>query len=333
MNLKWMIAAVTVCLMAGCVPSLHPWYADKDVTFEEKLLGVWDQEKDNNLWTFEKGTGESKGYRLTIVSKDKEKEPALLEAHLFKINGKSYLDMFPAGDSLDKANDFFKLHITGLHQLLRIDSIQPTVQFRMLNPDTIGKMIKAKPDLLAHEAPGDGDGVLLTASTEKLQKFIAEHTDEEEFFGGTNDLTRRSPLFAEKDFSFEPKLVGRWIDSDGAVCFCDSVNNQSYRITTIRSKPDNTEVTRYGCAAVSINNRRFLAAYEGRGVTVSGGSDADRTPDLVVWIEQMEPNPQYRVMSYAEAAGIVKMKDEEFKTAVEKLPKVRWIPLVPAEKK
>ncbi len=333
MNSKWMIAAVAVCLWAGCVPSVHPWYADKDVTFEEKLLGVWDQDKEDNLWIFEKGEGESKGYRLTIVAKDKDTEPALLDAHLFKINGKLYMDLCAAGDSLENTNEFFRIHLLPIHQIFRIASIQPTLKFSLLNPDTIGKMLKAKPELLAHESPGDDDGVLLTASTEKLQKFIAEHADDEEFFGGENELTRRSPLFTEKDFAFEPKLVGRWIDGDGTVCFSEAVNNQSYRILAIRSTPEKTEVHHYSAAVVSINNRRFVAVYEGgRPITVSGGSDADRTPDLLLWIEQVEPNPQYRVMSYAEAAGIVKMKDEEFKAAVEKLPKVRWAPLVPKDK-
>lgn len=333
MKSKWTIATLVACLLAGCVPSLHPWYADKDVTFEEKLLGVWNQEKEDNLWIFEKGDEQSKGYRLTIVSEDKEKDPALLEAHLFKINGKSYLDMFPAGNSFDNANDFFKLHITGLHQLLRIDSIQPTVQFRMLNPDTTGKMLKEKPDLIAHENPADTESVLLTASTEKLQKFIAEHTDDEEFYGEANALIRRSPLFAEKDFSFEPKLVGRWIDGDGTICISEDVNQKTYRILGIQSNPEGTKVSHYGCAVVTINNRRFLAVYEGRSVTVTGGSDADRTPDLLLWIEQVEPSPQYRVMNYAEAAGVLKTNDEQFKQAVEKLTKLRWTPLVPAEKK
>jgi hypothetical protein len=334
MKSKWMIAAVAVCLAAGCVPSVHPWYADKDVTFEEKLLGVWQQEKEDTLWTFEKGTGESKGYRLTIVSKHKDKEPARLVAALFKINGKMYLDMFPAGDSLENANEFFQIQIIGVHQLLRIDSIQPTVQFHMLNPDAFGKMLKAKPDLLAHESPGDGDGVLLTASTEKLQKFLAEHADDEDLFDGEVELTRRSPLFAEKDFTFEPKLVGRWIDDDGTICVSEAVKNQSYRITAIRSTPEGAKVSHYGAAVVTINKRSFCAVYEGdRKITVSGGSDADRTPDLLLWIEQLEPTQQYRVMDYTHAAEILKMNDEQFKQAMDKLPKVRWIPLIPAEKK
>jgi hypothetical protein len=331
MNSKWMIAALAVCLSAGCVPSLHPWYADKDVTFEEKLLGVWNQDKEDNLWIFEKGEGEKKFYRLTIVSKDKI--PSVLGATLFKVNGKTYLDTFPGSESLQNTNEFFQTNIVGVHQLLRIDSIQPMVQFRMLNPDTIGKMLKAKPELLAHESPGDGDGVLLTAPTEKLQKFIAEHTDDENFFTEANTLTRRSALFAEKDFAFEPKLVGRWIDDDGSVCVSEAVNNQSYRITAIRSTPEGTKVSHYGAAVVTINKRSFCAVYEGdRKIAVSGGSDADRTPDLLLWIEQLEQTQQYRVMGYTEAAEILKMNDEQFKQAMEKLPKVRWIPLVPKDK-
>jgi hypothetical protein len=331
MNTKWMITAVAVCLAAGCVPSLHPWYADKDVTFEEKLLGAWQQEKEGNLWIFEKGEGEKKFYRLTIVSKDKI--PSVLEATLFKIDGKMYLDMSPGSGSLENTNEFFQIHILRVHQLLRIDSIQPTVQFRMLNPDSIGEMLKDKPELVAHESQSGNDGVLLTASSEKLQKFIANNTDNEEFFGGENELTRRSPLFAEKDFTFDPKLVGRWIDGDGTVCFSEAVNNQSYRILAIRSTPEGAKVRHYSAAVVTINKRSFVAVYEGgRAIAVSGGSDADRTPDLLLWIEQVEPTPQYRIMEYAEAAGILKMNDEQFKSAMEKLSKVRWTKLVEEKK-
>jgi hypothetical protein len=333
MKSKWMIAAVAVCLAAGCVPSVHPWYADKDVTFEEKLLGTWKQDKEDTLWTFEKGEGESKGYRLTIISKDKDKDPALLEAHLFKINGKMYLDTYPGSNALYSSNDFLKFHLAGTHMLYRLDTIQPTIEFRTLNPDTIGKMLKDKPELIAHESPSGNDGVLLTAPTEKLQKFIAEHAEDEKFFGEANALTRRSPLFAEKDFGFEPKLVGRWIDGDGTVCISEAVKNESYRIIAIQSTPEGAEVHHFSAAVATINNRRFVSVYESaREIAVSGGSDADRTPDLLLWIEQVEPTPQYRVMEYAEAAEIVKMNDEQFKSAVEKLAKVRWTKLVEEKK-
>ncbi len=329
MKSKWMVSVLVACLLGGCVPSLHPWFTDKDVVFEEKLLGAWKQKDEDNLWIFEKGEG--KEYRLTITSEDKE--PSLFEANLVKIGGKMYMDLCPGENSLESTNEFFRIHLLPVHQLLRIDSIQSTVEFRLLNPDTIQKLLEAKPNLLAHESPGDDDGILFTASTEKLQKFIVDHTDDENFFAEANTLTRRTPLFSEKDFTFEPKLAGRWIDNDGTIYASDAVNNQFYRILAIRSKPEGPEVQRYGGAIVTINRRRFIAAYRGRwDITVSGGSDADRTPDLLLWIEQVEPTPQYRVMDYNEAVETLKLNDEQFKSAMEKFMQVRWIPLVSAEK-
>ncbi len=332
MKTKWWIGLVAAVLIAGCVPSIHPWFKDEDVVFEEKLLGVWEQENENNIWVFEKGDGEKKEYRLTILSK--EKIPSVFQATLFKLDGKFYLDSFPGSESLRNTNEFFQTNIIGVHQLYRLDSIEPTMQFRILNPDTIGKMLKEKPDLIAHESPRDDEAVLLTAATEKLQKFISDHADEEKFLSETNTLKRRTPLFTEKDFGFESKLVGRWIDADGTICIIEGVNNQSYRAIAIRSNAEKTEITNYGAAVVTINSRRFVAVYEGiQAVKVSSGTDADRTPDLLLWIEQMDPVPQYRVIEYAQAAEILKMNDEQFKSAVEKLYKVRWIPLVPAEKR
>lgn len=326
MKTKWWVGLAAVVLLAGCIPSLHPWFMDKDVTFEEKLLGAWGGEDGKGQWIFEKGQDKDPAYRVTIYD---DKEVSILKGTLFKVDGKYYLDTCPVEETLNNLGDFTRMHFLPGHQLFRFDTIEPTIQYRILKPDTITNLLKEKPDLLAHEPVGDSEVALLTAPSEKMRKFLAEHANDEDFFGDSTTLKRLNPLFTEKDFSFEPKLVGRWIDDDGTICISEAVNNQSYRIIGIHFDPEGMEVHHYSAAVVTINNRRFVAVYEGgRPIAVSGGSDADRTPDLLLWIEQTEPTPQYRVIEYAQAAEILKTNDEQFKTAVEKLPKVRWTKLV-----
>ena len=40
---KWLTVLALAILMCGCVPSLQPFYTDKDLTFDSNLLGVWGE--------------------------------------------------------------------------------------------------------------------------------------------------------------------------------------------------------------------------------------------------------------------------------------------------
>jgi len=186
-------------LLGSCVPSLHPLYTDKELVFEEKLLGSWGKESDQ-AWKFEKGQ-EEKSYDLTTdekgkkgeftvflvkiqdVSKaDKEKEaarPALL-----------FLDLYPKEPKLE-TSDFYKFHLLPVHTFYKIEQIGPTLKMRAMNPDKLKKMLKDKPDLIKHEVRDDM--VILTASTEQLQKFMLEHVNDEGLFAEPSEMERVEP--------------------------------------------------------------------------------------------------------------------------------------------
>jgi hypothetical protein len=42
---KFAIFAIGI-LLAGCIPSLHQLYTDKDVVYDSKLIGVWKDPND-----------------------------------------------------------------------------------------------------------------------------------------------------------------------------------------------------------------------------------------------------------------------------------------------
>ncbi len=58
MRTKKLLFHLPAALLAGCVPvmSLHPLYTDKDVIFEEKLLGTWldDPNSPDTAWQFKR---------------------------------------------------------------------------------------------------------------------------------------------------------------------------------------------------------------------------------------------------------------------------------------
>ncbi len=61
----WFVGALVI--LAGCVPSLHPLYTDKDTVFELALLGKWSEKDSKATWTFTKGN--KKQYNLVLDSR------------------------------------------------------------------------------------------------------------------------------------------------------------------------------------------------------------------------------------------------------------------------
>ena len=72
-------------LMSGCVPSLHRFYSEGDLVFNNCLIGKWTDVGYKDSWQFERRG--PKKYRLTQVNEDGES--TLYEAALFTVGGKT----------------------------------------------------------------------------------------------------------------------------------------------------------------------------------------------------------------------------------------------------
>jgi len=62
-----------------------------------------------------------------------------------------------------------------------------------MNPEQMKEVLKKHPDAIAHRVVFDGN-IVLTASTADLQKFVVEHVNDEEFFGGPIELKRKAAI-------------------------------------------------------------------------------------------------------------------------------------------
>ena len=185
MKTKRILATVFIILLGGCVPSLHELYTEDTLVFEKKLLGQWTHEDE--IWQFEKGGGE-KSYDLTIIKKEEGR--SVLVGHLVKIDDKLFLDLYPGEMELG-VGDFYKMHLLPAHTFLKLEAIEPQLAMRAMMPDTLGKLLKEKPEIIKHETIDDR--VVLTASPKKLQEFLKTHADYEDFFGDALELSRYVP--------------------------------------------------------------------------------------------------------------------------------------------
>ena len=86
--------------LAGCVPSLNPLYTEKDLIFDEALLGVWsEKENSNDGWTFRKR--DEKSYLLVVQAGEKS-SPFI--AHLVQLGKYRFLDLYPDEAGLKELN-------------------------------------------------------------------------------------------------------------------------------------------------------------------------------------------------------------------------------------
>ena len=74
---KFLLLLAGLLLLTGCVPvdSLNPLYTDKDLAFDESLLGSWvgpDNGDDGVLEFIARDEDGKKSYSLVMTEKDKD---------------------------------------------------------------------------------------------------------------------------------------------------------------------------------------------------------------------------------------------------------------------
>jgi hypothetical protein len=177
--------AVLGLALAGCiVPSVYPFYTEKDLVFEAALLGAWhpatgdDPEKET--WTFAKD-GDT-AYLFTMV---KDTETNLFSAHLFKLKEHLFMDCLFLRDD----------DTTGIppHYLLKVEQLRPILKLTTLDYKWVADYLEKNPGAIRHtlalDKPGDpGTHVVLTADTKDLQKFVLKHLDDPKVFVDAGEM-------------------------------------------------------------------------------------------------------------------------------------------------
>jgi hypothetical protein len=179
-------------LLCSCIPSVNPFYTDKDVIFDPRLLGAW-QEKDKpdnpDVWKFEGTT--NKMYKLMIT--EKEGKQGTFTAHLFQLKQEYFLDLIPEDcNYATNQADLVAASMFPGHLLVRVPQIEPELKLALFDFDWLQKHLEKNPKSLAHHR--EGDRLLLTAATRDLQKFVLQHLGEGELFAKPDYMVRRTNI-------------------------------------------------------------------------------------------------------------------------------------------
>lgn len=180
----FLLAMTAAVLMSGCVPALHPLYTEQDLIFDAALIGVWQEvDAEGETWDFARTTDDS--YRLVYT--DEEGRQGAFQARLLRIEGTTFLDLYPEEPAL-AANDFYAMHLLRAHSFLLVDSIEPELRIRAMDPAWLEEYLEQAPGAIAHEVLEGG--IVLTASTRDLQRFVLEHLETDGAFSDASTMHR-----------------------------------------------------------------------------------------------------------------------------------------------
>ena len=179
------LAFAIAALSQGCIPSLHPIYTENDLIFDKALVGQWKDQDPNShrQWRFTSSNEES--YRLVYGNSDGEQ--SVFHAHLARIQGTMFLDVQPEEREL-RADPFFESHVILGHSFLHVERIQPQLRLRAMDPTWLEQHLEKNPEAIACEKL-NGD-IVITASTQELQRFVLRHVTTEGAFMEASNFKR-----------------------------------------------------------------------------------------------------------------------------------------------
>ncbi len=229
---KLLVLFAGLLLLTGCVPvdSLNPLYTDKDVAFDESLLGSWvgpDKGEEGGLEILARNQDGKKSYLLVMTDRDKDLKvfkKTVYYAQLVKLNEHLFLDVVQqsfepqsttyalqvksgkGGPTIQPAllrigeaaymefqtgapDGKVAAHVRRAHWILKVVREEKTLHLDWIDDEVFRKAVQAGTVKLPSVLLGEGKNkdVVITASTQELQKFVVEHADDKTFFTGKTE--------------------------------------------------------------------------------------------------------------------------------------------------
>ena len=182
-----LLASLTGCLAIA----LNGFYLPGDLVQDERMMGQWDQVKDQDKEGAEADDAAAKinlrfasngksGYDLALTEGEKTNS---FTANLFLLNDQLYLDLNPQLDSLTEMNSYFSSHLVKAHSVARVQLSDDRLKLIFMDSDSLKKIILRRKIKMEYCIIIENDDqVFLTGQTEELQKLLKKYPAE--LFGG-----------------------------------------------------------------------------------------------------------------------------------------------------
>lgn len=176
-------------LSAQEVLSLEPIFSERDAVLIPEFEGDWVLQSYKRDTVSVQKTGDN-FYHFRYVS---DGESSVFEAGFIRVGSRLFLDLCPViSDTV--GNSYYKEHLLGAHSLGGVSLQNDTLRLAGLSYRWFFDQVIANKVTASHSWVNNS--LMLTIPTDELQKFMAEHAEEKNFFD--NDLVlKRIPKQAK----------------------------------------------------------------------------------------------------------------------------------------
>lgn len=186
-TLKACLAIAVIALLGACVPSINPFYLEKDVIMDKQIEGVWIN-NDNEVWKFDADKGNN-AYTLKVTQNDGK--TGELKAKLFKLGKECFIDLLPNNcEFATNQADIINVSVFPGHLLIHVSQFEPQLKIVFMDYDWLAKTLEKTPSTLPYHS--EEKLIILTASTQQLQEFTLKHMTE--LFHKEEAFNRKSSL-------------------------------------------------------------------------------------------------------------------------------------------
>jgi hypothetical protein len=196
MNIRKLFFYLLAGILGGCIPvmSLHPLCTEKDIAFDEKLLGTWVDDSNETTWQFTDTNKPEKAYKLIFI--DKEGQKGSFIALLLKLENRLFLDVYPDEKPCDEKDPnkvewlYNALFLIPAHTFIKINAVEPQLKLQLTDDEELKKLLEKDPNAVEHTLVYE-DKLVLTASTKELQAFVLKYAGDSRLFTKESVLTRK----------------------------------------------------------------------------------------------------------------------------------------------
>jgi hypothetical protein len=171
-----LLLLIVSLVLSGCIPSVHPLYNEDDLVFNEEILGEWVEAGSEVKWVFEAASYNSYVLRIT-----EDRKLSNIELHIVKLGDNFFFDFYPGdNDHIKDMNGYLSLQFIPVHTFAKVNITPEYIEVYRLDPSWLEEILDNDPSQIKHEKTSEY--ILLTASTDDLQRFIIAYAELEEMY-------------------------------------------------------------------------------------------------------------------------------------------------------
>jgi len=178
-------------LASSCIPSLFPLYTEEDLVTDDRIVGTWasgemgtwvierlDYRPTSDFFSSDWSDAEKKNtYKLIVIETDGgDTLETEFVVHMLVLDGQHYLNYYPVDYELD--HDFLSWHMVEANNFSKVKITEDSISLGFFDPSYLEDLIDENRIKISHIR--HDNGILITARTKELQKFVIKYGDEED---------------------------------------------------------------------------------------------------------------------------------------------------------